>query len=119
MSLGYRAAVASALAAIGIVVTVIVARPSPSPYVITAIDYHFHDAHPTKPIDVGQTLIVTNQGRALHNVTFPGTKFSRDIPPGGRVVIDDIGNLLGPGRHRIICLYHLDVGMFGTVVITG
>lgn len=119
MSRGRRAGVASGLAAIGIVVAVIVARPSPSPYVITAIDYHFHDAHPTKPIDVGRTLIVTNQGRALHNVTFPGTKFSRDILPGGRLVIHDVGHLLGPGRHPIICLYHSDVGMSGTVVITG
>jgi hypothetical protein len=111
------------LAGVAIFVAVVIVRPGspsiPSPYVITAIDNHFHDAHPTKPIDPRQTLIVTNQGRSLHNVTFPGTGFSQDIPPGGRVVIPNIGQLLAPGEALIVCSYHSDVGMFGTVVIKG
>ena len=59
----------------------------PRPYVVTAIDYHFHDAHPTLPIGPGRDLIVRNQGRNLHNVTIPALGFSRDVRPGGEVVI--------------------------------
>ena len=62
------------------------------PYVVTAIDYHFHDAHPTLPIGPGRDLIVRNQGRNLHNVTIPALGFSRDVRPGGQVVIHSIGD---------------------------
>jgi hypothetical protein len=52
------------------------------PYVVTAIDYHFHDAHPTLPIGPGRDLIVRNQGRNLHNVTIPALGFSQGRPAG-------------------------------------
>ena len=61
------------------------------PYVVTAIDYHFHDAHPTLPIGPGRDLIVRNQGRNVHNVTIPALGISRDVRPGGQVVIGSIG----------------------------
>ena len=88
------------------------------PYVVTAIDYHFHDAHPSLPIAVDRPLIVRNQGSNTHNVTFPGTEFSENIKPGGDVAIANPGRLLGgPGRYRLVCLLHADRGMFGTIVI--
>ncbi len=90
------------------------------PYVVTAIDYHFHDAHPTRPIAVGRTLIVTNDGLNLHNVTIPAAHYSMDVKPGGRLVIKDIGALLGgPGRYPFFCAFHVNLGMKGVIVIAG
>lgn len=85
---------------------------------VTAIDNHFHDAHPTPPLAGGVTLRITNQGRNLHNVSFADAGYSRDIEPGGELVIEAIGELLGgQGRYALICAYHVDVGMGGTIVI--
>ena len=58
----------------------------PAPYVVTAIDYHFHDAHPTMPIGPRRDLIVRNQGRNVHNVTIPALGISQDVRPGEQVV---------------------------------
>ncbi len=91
------------------------------PYVISAIDYHFHDAHPTRPIAPGRTLIIRSQSQAglLHNVTIPGTTYSKDLPPGGQLVIKDVASLLGgPGQYPFFCKYHVDLGMKGVIVIS-
>jgi len=88
------------------------------PYVVTAIDYHFHDAHPTRSIGVGRTLIVKNQGSVRHNVTIPSIGFSKDVPPGGRIVIRDVARLLGgPGRYTFFCKLHLPQDMRGVILI--
>jgi plastocyanin len=88
------------------------------PYVVTAIDYHFHDAHPTLPIGPGRDLIVRNQGQNVHNVTIPALGFSRDVPPGGQVVIGSIADRLAPGRYELFCRIHLKAfGMKGVIVI--
>jgi plastocyanin len=91
----------------------------PGPYVVTAIDNHFHDAHPTLPIAAGRDLVVRNQGRNLHNVTVDAIGFSRDVRPGERLTVDEITERLDPGRYTLVCLYHDDLGMTGTIVITG
>jgi plastocyanin len=88
------------------------------PYGVTAIDYHFHDAHPTLPLSPGRTIIVTNEGRVRHNVSISGTDFTRDVEPGGRIVLRDVGELFGgPGPHAFICSYHANLGMKGTVIV--
>jgi len=88
------------------------------PYVVTAIDYHFHDAHPTLPIGPGRDLIVRNQGRNVHNVTIPALGFSRDVEPGEQVVIGSIGDRLAPGRYELYCQIHLEAfDMRGVIVI--
>ena len=88
------------------------------PYVVTAIDYHFHDAHPTLPISPGRDLIVRNQGRNLHNVTIPALGISRDVRPGEHVVIGAIADRLAPGRYELFCRFHLKAfGMKGVIVI--
>jgi hypothetical protein len=90
------------------------------PYYVTAIDYHFHDAHPTPPLDPRRTIVVTNEGRNTHNVSIPGTGFSRDVEPGDRIALHDIGALFGgAGAHTFVCEYHVALGMRGTVVIAG
>ena len=87
------------------------------PYVVTAIDYHFHDAHPTFPIGPGRDLVVQNAGRNVHNVTIPALEFSRDVRPGDAITIEDIGDLLEPGRYQLYCRIHRDRGMTGVIVI--
>ena len=89
----------------------------PGPYVVTAIDYHFHDAHPTFPIVRGRDLVVKNAGRNEHNVTIPSLVFTRDVRPGEQLTIDDIGGRLAPGRYLLYCRYHRDRGMTGVIVI--
>lgn len=90
------------------------------PYVVTAVDNHFHDAHPSEPIALDRTLVFKNAGRNLHNVTIEGTTLSRDIAPGERFSIEPIGSLVdGPGRYRLICKYHADLGMSGDLVVVG
>jgi plastocyanin len=91
------------------------ARPA---YVVTAIDYHFHDAHPTTPIGPGRDLVVQNDGRNVHNVTIPGTTYSQDVAPGRRLVIRDIAAFLGgPGEYPFFCRFHQSLGMTGVIVI--
>jgi plastocyanin len=92
------------------------ARPA---YVVTAIDYHFHDAHPTTPVGPGRDLVVQNDGRNVHNVTIPGTSYSQDVAPGHRLVIRDIAAFLGgPGEYPFFCRFHQSLGMTGVIIIS-
>jgi plastocyanin len=94
------------------------ADDSTKPYGVTAIDYHFHDAHPTLPLAPDRTILVTNEGRVRHNVSIPGTDFTKDIEPGDRIVLRGVGELFGgPGTHVFICRYHASLGMKGTVIV--
>jgi hypothetical protein len=90
------------------------------PYVITAVDNHFHDAHPSEPLALERSLVFKNEGRNLHNVTITGTTVSRDIEPGERFSIPSLGSLVdGAGHYRLICKYHADLGMTGDLVVVG
>jgi hypothetical protein len=90
------------------------------PYGITAIDYHFHDAHPTRPLAMTRTVVVTNEGTVVHNVTIPGTNIDKDLKPGQRLTIPDIGRKLGgPGYYPFFCDLHIPQGMAGVIVIQG
>ena len=90
------------------------------PYVVTAIDYHFHDAHPSRLLSPAREVVISNQGSNVHNVTFEGTTFVRDIQPGERLSLGPIGELLTePGRHVFVCKYHLDRGMRGVLLVDG
>jgi len=90
------------------------------PYGITAIDYHFHDAHPTRPLGMTRTVVVTNEGSVVHNVTIPGTNIDKNLKPGQRLVIPNIGRKLGgPGYYPFFCDLHVPQGMAGVIVIKG
>ena len=106
-----------AVATITLVLVATLMGTPPRPYVVTAIDYHFHDAHPTLPIGPGRDLIVKNQGRNLHNVTIPALGYSRNVQPGDELEIDDIAAKLAPGRYVMFCKIHRDRGMSGVIVI--
>jgi hypothetical protein len=88
------------------------------PYVVTAVDNHFHDAHPSEPIALDRALVFKNEGRNLHNVTVEGTALTRDIAPGERFSVRMMGSLVdGAGRYRLICKYHADLGMTGDLIV--
>jgi hypothetical protein len=88
------------------------------PYGITAIDYHFHDAHPTFPLAPDRTVTWTNDGTVVHNVTFPQFGYSKDIALGATIRIRDLGKKLGgPGTYTFYCAYHQNLGMIGTIII--
>ena len=111
--------VAIAVAALTVVLFFALTRGSVQPpYVVTAIDYHFHDAHPSFPIGPGRDLVVRNAGRNVHNVTIPAIGYSEDVAPGEELVIGDIASRFdGPGRYTFVCRYHQDRGMSGVLVI--
>lgn len=110
-------AVLLVLAVAAVVIPAVILRAEPRSYVITAIDYHFHDAHPTFPIAPGRDLVVKNVGRNRHNVSIPALDYSQNVAPDGQLTIEDIGSRLGPGRYELICRIHLDRGMTGVIVI--
>ncbi len=88
------------------------------PYGIVAINFHFHDAHPTLPLATTRTVTWTNDGSVTHNVTIPTIGFSKDIPVGGEIEIADLGEKLGgPGIYTFYCQYHVNLGMRGTIII--
>ncbi|MGH2692872.1 MAG: cupredoxin domain-containing protein [Actinomycetota bacterium] len=93
-------------------------REATRPYVVTAIDYHFHDAHPSEPIELERAVQFSNQGSNQHNVTIEGTSYDRTFRPGERMTIDPIGSLLPrPGRYPFFCKLHADRGMAGVLVV--
>ena len=108
-----------AVAVASLVLAALLAGSAPRPYVVTAIDYHFHDAHPTLPIGPDRDLVVKNAGRTLHNVTIPALGYSRDVAPGNQLTIASIADRLAPGRYQLYCRIHLEAfGMKGVIVIS-
>jgi hypothetical protein len=88
------------------------------PWVVTAIDYHFHDAHPTPELNPSQPLVFRNAGRNLHNVTIPAAGYDHDIAPGEELAIDVLGERLQPGgTYRLVCTIHADRGRGGRIVV--
>jgi Cupredoxin-like domain len=89
-----------------------------APYGIVAINYHFHDAHPSIPLATTRTVLWVNEGTVKHNVTFPELGFSKDIQVGQTIRIKDLGQKLGgPGTYTFYCKYHEALGMVGTIII--
>ena len=89
------------------------------PYGIVAINYHFHDAHPSSPLAPDRKVTWTNEGSVVHNVSFSQIGFSKDIAVGETIGIDALGKKLGgPGTYRFVCRYHESLGMIGTIVIS-
>ena len=94
-------------------------RSEPIPYVVTAIDYHFHDAHPTAPLAPGRALVVRNEGRNVHNVTIPALGLVTDVLPGEEFTVEDIAGRLAPGSYELFCRFHRDREMTGVILIVG
>jgi hypothetical protein len=93
---------------------------STGPFVVVAVDNHFHDIHPVDRtrITTNRPFVVKNEGRNLHNFTVVGTRISVDIPAGGVLRWPVLGDRLKPGTYRVTCKYHSYVGMGGLFVVT-
>jgi plastocyanin len=102
-----------------VVLAAVFLREPSKPYVVTAIDYHFHDAHPTLPIAPGRDLVFKNAGSNVHNVTIAALGIAHDIVPGGEFTVADIADQLEPGSYTFVCRFHHDRGMTGVIVIAG
>jgi hypothetical protein len=89
------------------------------PYVVVAVDNHFHDIHPTDPptIAANRPFEVKNEGYNLHNFSVIGTHISIDIPPGGHFRWSHIGTHLKPGTYQVVCTYHAYLGMVGLFTV--
>src|SRR5437588_11889070 len=95
-------------------------EPSTGPFVVVAVDNHFHDIHPVDRtrISGSRPFIVRNEGANLHNFTIVGTRISVDIRPGHELAWARLGSHLKPGLYRVICIYHYYLGMKGTFIVT-
>jgi hypothetical protein len=82
--------------------------PTTGPFVVVAVDNHFHDIHPEEfnEVQEDRPFEVKNQGQNLHNFTVLGTDISIDIAPGQQFEWTRIGDKLPPGRYDVICTYH-------------
>jgi hypothetical protein len=94
----------------GLPVPIVSVLPAPTsgPFVVVAVDNHFHDIHPEEfnEIQEDRPFVVKNEGRNLHNFTVLGTDISIDIAPGQQFEWTRIGDKLPPGRYNVICTYH-------------
>jgi hypothetical protein len=101
-------------------VVIVSPRRTTGPFVVVAVNYHFHDIHPEDQnlISQNRPFIVQNDTDNLHNFTVAGTTISFDIPPEGEVEWSRVGDHLKPGFYRVFCKYHADRGMVGSFTVT-
>ena len=95
-------------------------EPSVGPFVVVAVDNHFHDIHPVDETRISETrpFIVKNEGNNLHNFTVVGTTISVDIQPGSQLAWARLGDYLKPGSYTVFCKYHVYLGMTGDFIVT-
>jgi len=94
-------------------------EPTTGPYVVTAIDNHFHDIHPEdrNVIHADQPFVVKNAGANLHNFTVIGTTVNIDLRPGQSFEWPTIGSKLQPATWVVVCKYHAYLGMIGMFTV--
>lgn len=94
-------------------------EPTTGPYVVVAVNYHFHDIHPEDHKMIGQArpFIVKNETENPHNFSVVGTPISVNIPPGEEMVWDPLGAHLKPGFYQVFCKFHADRGMTGAFTV--
>jgi len=95
-------------------------QPTTGPFVVVAVDNHFHDIHYEERNLIGadRPSEVKNEGRNLHNFTVVGTDISIDIRPGKEFVWPRLGDMLEPGDYVVVCKYHTYVDMGGHFTVT-
>jgi hypothetical protein len=96
-------------------------EPTTGPFVVVAIDNHFHDIHPVDHTEIARNrrFVIKNEGRNLHNFTVVGTNINIDIQPGHALIWNHIGDHLPPGTYEVVCNYHAYLGMTGAFKVTG
>jgi hypothetical protein len=95
-------------------------EPTHGPYVVVAVDNHFHDIHPVDDPSIAghREFVIKNEGFNLHNFTVVGTHISINIKPGGVLRWRHLGNHLRPGTYHVFCKFHVDQGMRGIFTVT-
>jgi plastocyanin len=95
-------------------------EPTHGPYVVVAVDNHFHDIHPVDDPAIAsrREFVIKNEGFNLHNFTVVGTHISVNIKPGGVLRWRHLGNHLRPGTYHVFCKFHVDQGMRGIFTVT-
>ncbi len=95
-------------------------QPTTGPFVVVAVDNHFHDIHYAERIDIAEDrpFEVINEGRNLHNFTVVGTDITIDIRPGHDFIWPRLGDVLKPGNYKVTCTYHAYLGMGGHFTVT-
>lgn len=65
-------------------------------------------------VAAGSELSVANNGEALHNITIEGTSVDEDVDPGETT---SVAMDLAPGEYTMVCEFHRQAGMEGTVTV--
>jgi hypothetical protein len=94
-------------------------EPAHGPYVVVAVDNHFHDIHPVDDPSIAsrRQFVVKNEGSNLHNFSVVGTKISIDLKPGETLRWRPLGSHLNPGTYHVFCKFHVDRGMTGIFTV--
>jgi hypothetical protein len=95
-------------------------EPQRGPYVVVAVDNHFHDIHPVDDpaIAAHRQFVVKNEGRNLHNFSVVGTDISINLKPGEVLRWRHLGGHLDRGTYHVFCKFHADQGMKGVFTVT-
>jgi plastocyanin len=65
-------------------------------------------------VSAGDTVEVSNDGQAEHNITIEGTDVDEDVAPGDSTSITVDAD---PGEYTMFCEYHRAGGMEGSVTV--
>jgi hypothetical protein len=96
-------------------------EPQHGPYVVVAVDNHFHDIHPVDDPSIAshRAFVIKNEGLNLHNFSVVGTKISINLKPGDTLRWRHLGDHLHPGTYHVFCKFHVSQGMRGVFTVTG
>lgn len=83
---------------------------------VSEVDFQFQPS--TLNATTSQSIMITNNGSALHNFSIEGTPISVDTQPGQSTTLEPPGPSFAPGTYTFFCKYHRSQGMEGTLVAT-
>ncbi|MEA2507505.1 MAG: Cupredoxin-like domain [Actinomycetota bacterium] len=95
-------------------------EPKHGPYVVVAVDNHFHDIHPVDDPSIAahRGFVVKNEGFNLHNFSVAGTNISINLKPGQTLRWRHLGHHLPPGTYHVFCKFHVEQGMRGVFTVS-
>jgi plastocyanin len=83
---------------------------------ITEADFTFSPSAITAANNA--TLVITNNGPALHNFSIEGTSVDVDTQTGQTMQLPPPATPLAPGDYNVFCKYHKALGMVATLTVT-
>jgi plastocyanin len=91
------------------------ANPGGNGATITMEDFKFVPAQVTA--SASKTIVLINNGAALHNFSIEGSNLSMDVQPGQTQTLPPPAPVQ-PGSYTFFCKYHRSQGMTGTITVT-